>query len=169
MITVKKQIAAFVLLLLVAMPLVLLSVLFLKQKIVHYQREQRFETEHLQTVIISAQNPSWVKQEKEILISGKLFDVKSIKKIGSNLLLTGFFDNKEDKLKKGIVNLAQHKNEPGNPLSQSVIKFLFFPALNSQQEITGDSCNWRFVSQTYRRFSEKIPITPARSHFHPPC
>jgi hypothetical protein len=169
MIIVKKQIAAFVLLLLVAMPMVLLSGLLIKKKIVHYQREERFETEHLQTVIIFAQNPSWVKLEKEILIDGKLFDVKSIKKIGSNLLLTGFFDHKEDKLKKGIVTLVQHENESGNPLSQSAIKFLFFPVFNSQQEIICDAGYWRIVSQSFRRFSEKIPITPARSLIHPPC
>jgi hypothetical protein len=168
MLTVKKQLTALGLLLLVALPLFLLLGLFVKQEIVQHQREQRFKTEHLQTIIISAQNIPWAKQEKEILIDGRLFDVESIKKIGANLAITGFFDHKEDKLIKRIVKLAKQKNESGSPLSQSVIKFFFSPAINSQQEICNEQGYWKFVSQQYHRFSDRIPIAPTRSLLHPP-
>ena len=57
----KKQITAFGLLLLVTLPLVLSVCFFVKQNILQNQRNQRFETEELQTFTVSSENISWEK------------------------------------------------------------------------------------------------------------
>ena len=86
MLTVKKQLTAFGLLLLVALPVVLSVCTFVNQKMLHYQRQERFETEQTQTVVIAAENISWIQDGKEVMINGKLFDVESIKQVGKTLI-----------------------------------------------------------------------------------
>jgi hypothetical protein len=155
MLTVRKQPAAFVLLLLVALPLILSVGLFIKQKVLRYQREQRFVTELSQTVIVSVENISWIEEGKEILIDGNLFDVKSVKKAGKNLLLTGFFDNKEESIVKHIKDTEQQKNDSGSPLHQLSIKFLF---LANYKEFTAFSIqnNWHFITAQFPVYAEAI-------------
>ena len=150
MLTVRKQPVAFAMLLLVALPLIVSVGLSIKQKIVQYQREQRFETELSQTVIISVENPSWTEEEKEILIDGSLFDVKSVRSNGKNLVLTGYFDNKEEKIIKDIKNIEQQKNKSGSPLSQLDVKFLFLP---NYKEITAF-----LIQNNWQNIVSKFPV-----------
>jgi hypothetical protein len=167
--TVKKQLTSFALLLLVALPLIFSVCLFVSQKIVQSQREERFETEQLQTVVIAAEKISLPAGEKEILIDGKLFDVESVKKVGKTLVITGFFDGKEDKIAKNIKRVEQHKNNTESPFSQSTIKFLFSVTYTNQQDIIYHQLYWKFISKQYYSFIEMIPAAPAYPLLHPPC
>jgi len=155
MLTVRKQPAAFGLLLLVALPLILSVGLFIKQKVLQFQREQRFETELSQTVIVSAENISWIEEGKEILIDGNLFDVKSVKKSGKNMLLTGFFDEKEESIVKHIKDTEQQKNDSGSPLHQLSLKFSFLP---NYKEFTSFSIQniWRIISRLFPVYVESV-------------
>lgn len=164
----KRPITAFMLLLLLAVPLLFSVVILVKQQIAQHQRNEKFSKEILQTVTVSSSEIYWVKREKEILLNGKLFDVKSYSKNGNSISLTGFFDHKEDKLVQQIVRLALQKDHTGNPLSEPAIKFLFFPAYATQHETSSEIC-WQFISQQYHRFIEMIPIAPDRLPTHPPC
>ncbi len=162
-----KKISTFGLVLLITLPLVFTVVILVKQKIVQLQRNARFDKEILQTVIVSTENTYWVKPGKEILLDGKLFDVKSFKTAGNKTSLTGFFDHKEDKLVKRIVELARHKNKSGNPFNNLVIPFLFFPFFMNPAEITYEG-TWRFISQQYYLFDEMIPSARSYSLSPPP-
>lgn len=164
----KKIITAFVILLILAIPLFFSVSVLVKQQIAQSQRNEKFSKEILQTITVSSSEIYWVKPEKEILFKGKLFDVKSYVKKGSSISLTGFFDQKEDKLVQQIVKLALQKNKSGSPLSEPAIKFLFFPAYVSQHEIISDIF-WKKCSQQYRQFDEMIPTAPCRLPIHPPC
>ena len=163
----KKIITAFVLLLILAMPLFFSVLVLVKQQIAQYQRNEKLSKEILQTIMVSSAAIYWVQPGKEILFDGKLFDVKSFVTKGSNITLTGFFDHKEDKLVQQIVKLALQKNQSGNP-GQHAIKFLFFSAFACQHEITSEIC-WKLVSQQYHQFDEMIPAAPCRLPVHPPC
>jgi hypothetical protein len=155
MLTAKKQLVAFGLLLLVALPLVLSVGLLIKQKIVHFKREQRFGTELSKTVIISIEKQYWTKQEKEIMIDGKLFDVESIKKVGNTLELTGFFDQKEDKIVNHIKVIEQQKDNSNSPLNYLTVKFLFLPNF---KEFTAFSIqnNWRIITRQFSLYAESL-------------
>ncbi len=156
------------LLLIVATPLFFSVSVLVKQQIAQSQRNEKFSKEILQTITVSTSAVYWVKPEKEILFNGKLFDVKSYSKNGNSLSLTGFFDDKEDKLVQQIVKLALQKNQSGSPLSEPAIKFLFFPAYAAQHEKTSEIC-WQFILQQYHRFDEMIPVAPCSLPTHPPC
>ena len=164
----KKIITAFVLLLILAVPLFFSVSVLVKQQIAQYQRNEKFSKEILQTISVSSAETYWVKAEKEILFKGKLFDVKSYIKKGNNISLTGFFDDKEDKLVQQIVKLALQKNQSGSPLSEPAIKFIFFPAYVMQHEINA-GLNWKYISQSYHQYDEVIPTPPCSSSLHPPC
>ena len=169
MLTVKKQFTAFILLLLVALPLFLSVGIFIKQQLVQQQRTQRFKTELLETFTIKAEKVDWVEVGKEIRVDGNLFDVKSFKVSGVNIIFTGFFDGKEDKLVQQIVKLEKQKNQSENPLGQSVIKFLFFSVYYGLNNFTIDGGNWQLVSQQYQPFFEIIPDAHIHPPIHPPC
>ena len=169
MLTVKKQFTAFALLLLVVFPLFLSVGIFIKQQLVQQQRTQRFKTEVLETFTIKAEKVDWVEVGKEIRVDGKLFDVKSFKITGNNIVFTGFFDGKEDKLVQQIVKLEKQKNQSENPLGQSVIKFLFFSVYYGLNNFTIDGGNWQLVSQQYQPFFEIIPDALIHPPIHPPC
>ena len=169
MLTVKKQFTAFALLLLVALPVFLSVGIFIKQQLVQQQRTQRFKTELLETFTIKAEKVDWVEVGKEIRVDGKLFDVESFKVSGANIIFTGFFDGKEDKLVQQIVKLEKQKNQSENPLGQSVIKFLFFSVYYGLNNFTIDGGNWQLVSQQYQPFFEIIPDAHIHPPIHPPC
>ena len=169
MLTVKKQFTAFAMLLLVVLPLFLSVGIFIKQQLVQQQRTQRFKTELLKTFTIKAEKVDWVEVGKEIRVDGKLFDVESFKVSGANIIFTGFFDGKEDKLVQQIVKLEKQKNQSENPLGQSVIKFLFFSVYYGLNNFTIDGGNWQLVSQQYQPFFEIIPDAHIHPPIHPPC
>ncbi len=169
MLTVKKQLTALGLLLLVALPLVLSVCLFVNQKVLQLQRQERFEKERLQTIVITAEKILWVQDEKEVLINGRLFDVESIKKVGQTLELTGFFDHKEDRIVNHLKNTEQQKNNSTSPLNQSTIKFLFSATYTNQQAITCHESCWKFITQQYYSYTEMITAAPISPLIHPPC
>jgi hypothetical protein len=164
----KKIITAFILLLILAIPLLFSVSVLVKQQVAQYQRNEKFSKEILQTITVSSAAIYWVKPGKEILFNGKLFDVKSYVKKGNSISLTGFFDDKEDKLVQQIVKLELQKNHSGSPFSEPAIKFLFFPAYAIQHEINA-GLNWRYISQPYHQYDEVIPTPPCSSPVHPPC
>ncbi|MBL7701831.1 MAG: hypothetical protein JNM14_06245 [Ferruginibacter sp.] len=164
----KKITAAFILLLILAIPLFFAVAVLVKQRIAQHQRNERFSKETLVTITVSASAIYWVKPDKEILYDGKLFDVKSFSVNANEISLTGFFDHKEDKLVQQIVKLALQKNKSGNPFNNQAIEFLFFPAFIIKYEVISD-ISWKFISQQYYQFDEMIPAAPCRLPIHPPC
>jgi hypothetical protein len=166
----KKIITAFVLLLILAVPLFFSVLVMVEQQVTQYERNERFSEEVLQTITASSVAVYWLEPGKEILINGKLFDVKSFVIKDNSISLTGFFDCKEDELVQQMEKLELQKNHSGSPFNQPAIKFLFFAAYNiNQQEINCNEGCWKFVSQQYHQFDEMIPTGPCRLPMHPPC
>jgi hypothetical protein len=162
----RNQITASVFLLLVAMPVVCAVGLLVKQKILHYQREKKFEKETLQTVVVPAAGIYWVKPGKEILVEGKLFDVKSYAEQNGKISLLGFFDHKEDKVVQEIV-MREKQKQQNESTQHNPAKFFFFPVYIAHEESTGEG-NWRSLSHQFYHYSESIPASPGYPIIHPP-
>lgn len=152
MLTVKKQLTALGMLLLVAAPLVFSAVIFLKQQLLQSEREKRFETELLETVTLKPENIKWIRISKEIEIDGKLFDVQSFRVIGNKVVFSGFFDSKEDKLVKIGKEAEQHKNKSQNQL---LAKFLFFPDYKERESFIIET-NWQIVFSQFPKYTEPV-------------
>jgi hypothetical protein len=165
----KKITTAFCLLLLLAIPLLFSVTILLKQKIIHFQREERMDMETLQTLTLSPENIFWIKPGKEVLVNGKLFDVKSAVTEAGRIMLTGYFDDKEDMLTAQIVKLTRHKKQTGSPFHEPVINFLFFPVYIGHQKLIFETACWKYLSTQYYAFDEMIPAAPISTLLHPPC
>ncbi|MGB5006131.1 MAG: hypothetical protein WBO39_04290 [Ferruginibacter sp.] len=164
----KKTPTAFLLLLLLAIPLFFSVTLLVKQQVMQYQRNERFNKEKLQTISVLSAKIFWVKPGKEILYDGKLFDVKTFKTEDNKITLTGFFDHKEDKLVQHIIKLAAKRNQSGSPLSQTAITCIFFPVFASTAEITAADVYWKLIPKHYYIYDEMLPAAPADVPIHPP-
>ena len=162
-----KKVTAWGLMLLMAFPLFLSIGMFIHQNIIQGQREQRLNSENLQTINISAEKLVWVKARKEVLINGRLFDVKSFKTSGVDILLSGFYDTKEDKLVGNIQNLNNPKNGATSPVNQVTIKFLFFA--NYKESISFSiQNNWQIINRQFPVYSEAVSTVTYAATAPPP-
>lgn len=140
-------------LLLIALPLIFSVGIMVKQKVIQLQRKERFETENIETITIAAEKLHWIKQGKEALIAGKLFDVESFRSAGGKISLTGFFDSKEDEVVKQIKEFAEQKREKDNPLTRLAVKLLFTPVYTEPSPPSfQNSCN--NIARNFHSYSE---------------
>ena len=161
-----KKIIAFMFLMITAMP-VFLSVKFIvEEKLLQEKAEEKLESGVLQSVNVSNAELSWIKEGKEVLIEGKLFDVKSFSTANGMVSLVGFFDMEETELEEQFKNTVQNKDSD-SPFSQLVIKFLISPTYISQTEIKYEA-SWSSVSKEYYSFDEMIPASLSYSLAQPP-
>ena len=161
-----RKISAIGLVLLIAMPLVFTLSILVEQKFIQFHRQERLETEQLQTITVASENIHWVKKGKEILLAGKLFDIKHSEKKNGKLILTGFFDKEEDDLYDQLNKIAKGKNKP-SPFT-TVISFLLTPYHN--EPASGYlQINWQLLSKEYFSYTEKIPSFPVSDITHPPA
>ncbi len=95
-----KTYSSLFLLLLVALPLVYITILQVQEQINRHQMMERLEEEALQTISIPVQKLIWVKRGKEILVGDKRFDVKEIIFKNNLAIVTGLFDEEEEAIMK---------------------------------------------------------------------
>ncbi len=163
----QKRITAIGFMLLLAIPICLSVVFIVKQKVLQSTIQARFGKELIQTITVSKKNITWVKKEKEIIVEGKYFDVMYYNTSGDDVVLTGFYDNKEDKLVKEIKKLIRQKKANNSSANQLVINFLSPIICFSYTEITYNS-TWRFISNQYHLFDEHLTAAPIAVLLHPP-
>lgn len=163
----SKKILVFALLLIVAMP-VFFSVGFLvRQKLIEHEMMEKLESASLQTVTVPLANIAWVKKDKEAIINGKLFDIKSLTISGNNAIVTGLYDDDESKLHEVVKNLFQQKNKQSSPFSNLAVKFFSLPITTANSAISVIA-NWHYISQQHFKYSEKIPVPPFLADILPP-
>jgi hypothetical protein len=137
----QKKILAFIALLLVAAPLFFFTGYLIKQKIIQHQMKEQLENASLQTIAVNKDAVTWVKKNKEVVINGELFDIKSYSVTGDKIILTGLYDAAENKLKKEFANLMQHKKNGSAPLEQLILKLIFAAVVNQNQQTEVLACN----------------------------
>ena len=163
----QKQLTAFGLLLLLAIPLFFTVGIIVKQKIIQQQQQERLESESLQTITISTENLHWIKPQKEALVDGKLFDVRSFKKEEDHISLTGFFDSREDKLVQNIKDLVHQKNRSEGPFSELALKFLLVPVYSEPTSFSLHE-SWQIVDRQFSTYSEVVVTGFGPATIHPP-
>lgn len=163
----RNKISALGLILLLAIPLLFSVFLAVQQKLLHFNSQLKFNTEFVQTITLSKENIHWVKKDKELLIDGKYFDVKSIKQDGEKLLFTGYFDHKEDKLVNKIKNLIHRDQESDLVFGNSGFKFAFFPAYDDCVRLQANLI-WKSISKPNCGYTVSIPEAPSFVVIEPP-
>lgn len=117
-----KTISAIGMLILVSLPGFLIVHYQVMQLRIQHHMEEKLEKEHIQIVHIPVNEIQWHKKNKEIIIDGKLFDIKSITLLNGVAECKGLFDEKETSIKE-MINQLQQQQEKDNPLNISTAKF----------------------------------------------
>ena len=104
-------------LLMISMPVWLFVYWQVQQLIVQHEMEEKLEHAQLQTIRLTATAVQWHKKNKEIVIDGRLFDVKSQSISNGIATFTGLFDDEETVIRQQVNRLMQQqqdKNETGD-------------------------------------------------------
>lgn len=107
------------------MPLLLSLGYLIKKSLIEYRMEYEMEQGGLQKLILPCHEVQWIKKDKEILVAGKFFDIKSYKIINNHLEATGVFDEKDNELHAGFTRLMRHKKDQSSPFHSIFLKFIF--------------------------------------------
>lgn len=109
------KITAFVLLAAMLAPAGYTFIFYTRQQAFRQEMEEQLEKKILKTVVLSQNEVIWFKPGKEIIVDGKMFDVKSV--VYSNdgtVAFTGLFDEEETLLVNQLREQQQKENSQGN-------------------------------------------------------
>ncbi len=165
--TALKKILAFVLVLLLAIPLLYAVFILAKQQVLKFNAREKFNTGIMQTISLSKDHIKWVKKGKEILISGKYFDVKSYQTVGDQVLFTGYYDHKEDKLVNRLKQFFKLKTGSENQADLTAFKYIFFPTYSPQPAIA-IGINWKITSTAFYTYQEQLSTCSSPVFIPPP-
>jgi len=156
------------LLLVMAIPLCFCAGILLKQKILQLKRKARFETEMMQTISVLPNQLHWVKKGKEAKVDGKLFDVESFSVSNNKIILTGFFDHKEESLEEQLRELAEEHNDASSPFHTLSITKIIFAPVYSEPGYQSVQCPWQVIQRPLYAYSEIVPHLPRSAETPPP-
>lgn len=111
---------------LIAVPLLSILVLQGLQWYARHEAEERMEREAMVTVTIPVRDLHWHKKGKEVVIDGKLFDVKTLKQTGGQIVLTGLFDEAETAIVDLLEQQASHSRQSTGITYLFVLLLQFF-------------------------------------------
>jgi len=110
---IKKIAAAFLLVLMLA-PVSYIFIFRAKQQAIHHRMKERLEEKMLHTVIIAANKIHWIRPGKEIMVEGRMFDIRQSNLLsGGSVQFKGLFDDEETKLAKQLQQQQQQDNSRG--------------------------------------------------------
>ena len=101
----KQIVVALVLLLITSIPCLLFVYYQSAQWYTQQQMEEKLEKAHLQTLSIPVSEVKWFRENKEIIVGQKLFDVKSVIYRDGIASFTGLYDDQETNIKTQLENL----------------------------------------------------------------
>lgn len=123
----KQILASLVLLLIVSIPCLLFVYYQSAQWYIRHEMEEKLENEQLQTIVIPVSDVKWYKENKEIIVEGKLFDVKSVAYQDEMASFTGLYDHQETNIKAQLENLELEDDENAkNESAVNLISILLF-------------------------------------------
>lgn len=154
----KKLVAGWMLLL-VVLPLFFTLLFLVKQQLVQHHMFEKMEQGYVNSYRFSTGDLHWLKEGKELLIKGRLFDVKDYTITSDSITVTGLFDEEEELLKTTFLQIANNKNEQPTPLQLLLLKSFFSPACNRSPEQTVLSRQFIFVGDNILSVDEDSAVS----------
>jgi hypothetical protein len=130
---IRKKITAMVLLAVMSAPLLITVCQLVQQQYIQHQMKEKLETAALEIYTISANELHWVKKNREILLNGHFFDVKSITRTGNSFIVKGLFDHKETAIAKKIEQQADG-NDKNTGHTKTALQFLLLTVFSKNHD-----------------------------------
>ncbi len=116
-------------------PLLFIIIFSVKQQAIRHRMKERMENQLLHGITLIDNEIHWLKEGKEILVNGKMFDIKSISQNNGLTTFYGLYDEEETQLKtvfeKGCKKKIADENMLLSQLFQCLHGFYFIPAATS--------------------------------------
>lgn len=100
--------------------------------------KEELEKQLLHTITVKSDAIVWMKPGKEILVYGKMFDIKTAKEENGNTIFSGLYDEEETALNNAFNSGWDKKNsEQNSPLTQffQLLKGLYTQDVESNNDI----------------------------------
>lgn len=160
----KKILPASLLLLITSIPFSFTAYFFAKQKMIQHEMKEKLEQSSLHTISVPENEIHWMKTGKEILVDGKMFDVKSYSVNNGFYFLKGLFDDDETILVKQIENSTRQNNESGSRLLVQIFQLLqsIYPENHDMNITINDSNEYEYYRKPSNIISQfkTIPTPP---------
>jgi hypothetical protein len=152
--TVLKKIYTLFLLLLCCLPFFFYASFNIQQIRIQHLMKERLEKQVLHQVIIAENKIQWVKESKEMILDGKMFDIKSIRLENGVYHISGLYDDEETFLVKQLEKQQQSNTTSGNKILVQFIQLFqsnlsqdfntepLFPILSNNHSVEKD---WRLA------------------------
>lgn len=127
--------------------------------------EEALEVLHLVTVTVQKDKVIWLKKDKEALINGEPFDVKTITQAGTTLVFKGLFDKEEKALKKKLCRQQDDGAAQRAEAFRELISAAFYLQEYLAQNVAVVSCGHIFSLHILRDLpiaNYPIPLPPPR-------
>ena len=151
-----------------AVPYLFFVCFLVQQKVQQHRMIEKLEHASLQSISINKADIIWVEKNKEVLINGDLFDVKSYTVINDKIILTGLFDKDEDALKKKYANKLYDDNNKSTPKSLLILKCMFVCNIHNHTNSDIIFAIDNDISKRYFSFSQKSISQYLIIHTPPP-
>jgi hypothetical protein len=118
------KISASIFLIASFIPVAMVLSFHINQQLVRYEMKEKLEEQNLHTITLSTENVHWVKKNKEILVNGKMFDVKSFSIENGLFKFTGLYDEEETALADQLENNFNKNNHTQSWLISNLFSWL---------------------------------------------
>ena len=141
----KKHIG-IILLVVVALPS--LIAIYTSSNILWIQHEmkEKLEYANLETITVNNSSFKWIEKDREILVNGKYFDVKSYQSKGRETIFHGLYDEDETTMSVMAENAAT--NTPQHKRLVQIATFL------QQIQLSQEKTTFTFYTEAYFKFYE---------------
>jgi ASC-1-like (ASCH) protein len=127
--------------------------------------KQRLESKMLHTVTLAENNVQWIKEGKEILVNGRMFDVKRSEHSGNDkIIFTGLYDDEETLLVNQVKKNQQNDSNTGSKLLAQFFQLL--QATNNS--VSGEIFFFSFSNNNYFPGQEHRPTSQFIAILTPP-
>jgi hypothetical protein len=132
----KRSVMAVAMLIVISMPIGLFVTGKVQQLIQKHEMMEKLEHAQLQTITLPETSVEWYEEDKEIIVNGRLFDVKSYHKVPGTIdvSFTGLFDDAETEIEAKVKKLLRHKEK--NDAAKKLLAWLFFCPLQDTETIS---------------------------------
>jgi hypothetical protein len=156
--TANKKITASLFTLLLAAPLLFILFCHFRQQEIRHSMKRQLEDKMLHTITLDKTEVYWMKDGKEILINGRMFDVKSFRQSGSGkIIFTGLYDDDETALVNKIRETQETDCKADGKLLVQLFQLLQSSFNNAQTEI--------FIPTHHNNFFREIKQNLASQYF----
>lgn len=137
----RKKIAVILICFTALLPLFLSSFFLGGRIVIRIIMFEKLEKENIQSLRLPADKINWYKKGRELIIDGKMFDVKSIEKQGDEYMITGLFDEMETTLNDQLAMAHEQGNQHktgSNQLLQVCLGLTAIQLLNTDPSTADD-------------------------------